>query len=214
MLSPPPLGGATCDATCDNQWQEVKKREELMIKVVKYVLGFICFGLGVAVCIGTISAIGSGYAWIPAMFGAMLLLGAFFLLQRPNVESKGSWRPANVETSTTPTASMTERLASGFIKRINDDTNPNEVEASAYALAGLAGLLVGFAAAKVGASLEEYLGWCREGFEKSARESYQSHKRTISPSTRGRRAQESHSLVPAMIAPVPKKAASSKMKGN
>jgi hypothetical protein len=93
--------------------------------------------------------------------------------------NENPWRASDIRTFT-PSNATTESLqkaASSFVKLIGDDPNPNEVQASGFALAGLAGFLVGFAAAKVGASYEEYLRWCREGFEKSAQDGYQGHKR-------------------------------------
>jgi hypothetical protein len=64
---------------------------------------------------------------------------------------------------------------SGFTEIICEDTNPSEVEAAAYALATMTGFLVGFASAKAGASVEQFHGWCREGFENSARKSHETH---------------------------------------
>jgi hypothetical protein len=53
---------------------------------LKIVLALICFGLGVALSIGTISTLQSTYesqyAWVPGMFAAMFLLGTFLLLRR------------------------------------------------------------------------------------------------------------------------------------
>jgi hypothetical protein len=62
-----------------------------------------------------------------------------------------------------------------FTKIICEDNNLSEVEASAYALASATGFLVGFASAKVGKSFEQFHGWCREGFENSARKSHQTN---------------------------------------
>jgi len=55
------------------------------MKVVKYVLAIICFGIGVAFAIGAIQTMQnpySGDAWIPGMFAGMFLLGTFLLLRR------------------------------------------------------------------------------------------------------------------------------------
>jgi hypothetical protein len=152
---------------------------------MKTVSGFICFGLGVAFSIAALTSFKSVYfnsadVGIPGMLGAMLLLGAFSLLRRPNVTAnnrEGNGRRSDVRTFTASkaTTERAQEAASGFIKLIGDDPNPNEVRASAYALAGLAGFLVGFAAAKVGASLEDFLKWCRDSFEQSARRAYQGH---------------------------------------
>lgn len=56
---------------------------------VKYFFAFICFGFGIALCIGTISILKDPYssdpAWFTGMLGSMFLLGAFLLLR---------WKPS------------------------------------------------------------------------------------------------------------------------
>jgi len=53
---------------------------------LRYCFAFICFGIGVAFCIGTLSILKDPYsndpAWLTGMFGSMFLLGAFLLLRR------------------------------------------------------------------------------------------------------------------------------------
>jgi hypothetical protein len=72
----------------------------------------------------------------------------------------------------------TERLqdtAAGFIRTIAENKDANEVRASAYALASLAGSLVGLAGAGIDGANAEFLNWGAEGFGKSAAESFKEH---------------------------------------
>jgi hypothetical protein len=150
------------------------------MKIVKYVLVFICFGLGVAFCIGTISLLrdpyGSDPAWLTGMIGAMFLLGAFLLFRRTGVirdKNRGSLGlTSNVETST---ADRFRSAVSGFIKIICEDNNPSEIKSSGYAVASAVGFIVGFAAVRAGEPFEKFLEWCREGFEKGAHRAYRDH---------------------------------------
>jgi hypothetical protein len=62
------------------------------MQAVKIIFGVLCFGLSVACVIYAVNALvhhpswDGGYdgtdAWVPTMFGAMLLLGSFLLLRR------------------------------------------------------------------------------------------------------------------------------------
>jgi hypothetical protein len=53
---------------------------------LKYFFAVICFGLGIAFCIGTVSILTDPYshdpAWLTGMIGAMFLLEAFLQLRR------------------------------------------------------------------------------------------------------------------------------------
>jgi hypothetical protein len=67
-----------------------------MKKFVKYFFAIICFGIGVAFCISALESLirprefFADPAWIPAMLGAMFLLGAFLLLRwKPSPLRKG-----------------------------------------------------------------------------------------------------------------------------
>lgn len=152
-----------------------------MKTVVKYVLLFVCFGLGAAFAIGTLTALmhpnpyGGDLPWFTGMVAAILLLAAFLVFRRTSAtkdKSRVTRAPNDAETTHRLQRSMTE-----FIKIICDDNNPSEVQASAYALTSAAGFLVGFASAKIGGSFEQFKNRCRDGFEKSAQQSYREHSR-------------------------------------
>jgi hypothetical protein len=148
-----------------------------MKTVVKYVFGFICFGLGAAFCIGTIGILKNPYssdpAWFTGMIGSVFLLGAFLLFRRTGIVKPRDRGDLGLK----PNAEE-ERLRSAtgkFIKIICEDSNPSEVKASAYAVASTVGFIVSFAAARTGEPLETFLEWCRGGFEKGAYQAYRDH---------------------------------------
>jgi hypothetical protein len=150
---------------------------------VKHVLLFICFAIGAAFAIGTIHTFAHpGYfdsaLDVPflGMFAAIFLLAAFLLFRwKTNVIDGND--PIGLAPTNNAETDRLRRSMNEFIKIICEDNDPSEVQSSAYALASAAGFLVGFASAKVGSQFEQFHGWCREGFEKSAQNSYQAHSR-------------------------------------
>ena len=83
----------------------------------------------------------------------------------------------NKNNAETPEATRMRSTIGKLVKIVFEDSNPAEVQASAYASSSAVGFVVGFAAAKLGGSFEQFLEWCRDGFEKGAKQSHRSHSR-------------------------------------